>query len=322
MSNPAIIIILTTIASICMLYYGASFLISGALSAASKFKISDTVVSITLIAGATSLPELFILFQAIHNPGGSTLAYGTILGSNFANIGLVLGISILISFKDKFSFNFSSFIPYLLISLCATFIFCMYGLNIENLWVKKLFSIVMILLIFLYIHRLKKETGNYPEIKDVAVVPKRKIFLFILSGAGLLALGSGFLVHIGSELQLLGISSAIIGSIYFALASSSPEIFTSLFAIFKYKKYDVVVGNVIGSNLANIFIFGLITLIFNLESINIPLQSLALLSALEIGLFCIFFIYFISNKKEKIVHLHSVVGFLLISVYYLFYKFL
>ena len=105
MSTPAIIIILTTIASICMLYYGASFLISGALSAASKFKISDTVVSITLIAGATSLPELFILFQAIHNPGGSTLAYGTILGSNFANIGLVLGISILISFKDKFSFN-------------------------------------------------------------------------------------------------------------------------------------------------------------------------------------------------------------------------
>ena len=72
MLNPAIIIILTTIASICMLYYGASFLISGALSAASKFKISDTVVSITLIAGATSLPELFILFQAIHNPGGST----------------------------------------------------------------------------------------------------------------------------------------------------------------------------------------------------------------------------------------------------------
>ena len=66
MSNPAIIIILTTIASICMLYYGASFLISGALSAASKFKISDTVVSITLIAGATSLPQLFILYQAIH----------------------------------------------------------------------------------------------------------------------------------------------------------------------------------------------------------------------------------------------------------------
>ena len=67
MLNPAIIIILTTIASICMLYYGASFLISGALSAASRFKISDTVVSITLIAGATSLPELFILFQAIHH---------------------------------------------------------------------------------------------------------------------------------------------------------------------------------------------------------------------------------------------------------------
>ena len=180
----------------------------------------------------------------------------------------------------------------------------------------------MILLIFLYIHRLKKETGNYPEIQDIVVVPKTKILLFILSGAGLLALGSGFLVHIGSELQLLGISSAIIGSIYFALASSSPEIFTSLFAIFKFKKYDVVVGNVIGSNLANIFIFGLITLIFSSELINIPLQSLGLLFALEIGLFCIFFIYFISNKKEKIIHLHSIVGFLLISVYYLFYKFL
>ena len=113
-------------------------------------------------------------------------------------------------------------------------------------------------------------------------------------------------------------------SVIYLTPDAPSESGTTIYRKKKYGEYesDVVVGNVIGSNLANIFIFGLITLIFSSELINIPLESLALLSGLEISLFCIFFIYFISNKKEKIIHLHSVVGFLLISVYYLFYKFL
>ena len=107
-TQETIFLFLYTVASIGMLYFGADFLISGALSTAARLKISEMVVSITLIAWATSLPELFVLSKAISLPNGSTIAYGTIIGSNFANLCLVLGLSILIKFKsyDKNEENF------------------------------------------------------------------------------------------------------------------------------------------------------------------------------------------------------------------------
>jgi len=319
--NESALIFFSTILSIIMLYFGASLLISGALSAASKLKISETVISITLIAGATSLPELFVLLKAIQHPNGSTMAYGTVLGSNLANLGLVLGLSILIKFKDKFSFNFLSFKNFIPISIASTLIFCIYGLNIsDNLWIKKILSIAMILAIFTYIFKSKEQKDDFYQDGSEKNITNKKIFSFVFIGGMLLAFGSGLLVDVGIKLQNMGISSAIIGSIYFALASSSPEIFTSLFAIFKYKKHNVVVGNVLGSNLANIFIFGLIALIFKTESIIISKHSPILLLILETSLFSVFLLYYIYNKKYKIIQIHSIIGFLLFYVYYLFYK--
>ena len=313
---------LFTIASLMMLYFGADFLISGALSTAARLKISEMVVSITLIAWATSVPELFVLSKAISIPNGSTIAYGTIIGSNFANLCLVLGLSIFIKFKLKFSFNFFAFKNFISISIFSTLIFCLYGLNhFNDLVIKKLLSVLMIVAIILYILRSNKETSNYLK-QERKVFSKKRATIYVFIGVCLLYAGSEFLVMVGKELQNLGFAPSIIGSIYFALASSSPEIFTSLLAIFKYKKHDVVIGNVLGSNLANICIFGIVALIFGTESINLESKALYLLASAEIAIFGIFIIYYLKNNKEKIIHVHSIVGFLLFSVYYLFYKFL
>lgn len=313
---------LFTVASIGMLYFGADFLISGALSTAARLKISEMVVSITLIAWATSLPELFVLSKVISRPNGSTIAYGTIIGSNFANICLVLGLSVFIKFKERFSFNFFAFKNFIPISIFSTLIFCIYGLNrFDDLVVKKLLSVLMIVAIILYLFRSNKETNNYLE-QERKVFSKKRASIYVFIGVCLLFAGSEFLVMVGMKLQDLGVAPSFIGSIYFALASSSPEIFTSLLAIFKYKKHDVVIGNVLGSNLANICIFGIVALIFNTESIMLGSKALYLLASSEIAIFGIFIIYYLKSNKEKVIHVHSIVGFLLFCVYYLFYKFL
>ena len=179
----------------------------------------------------------------------------------------------------------------------------------------------MIVAIILYILRSNKKTDNYLE-QERKVFSKKRASIYIFTGVCLLFTGSEFLVMVGMELQDLGFAPSIIGSIYFALASSSPEIFTSLLAIFKYKKHDLVIGNVLGSNLANICIFGIVALIFGTESINLESKALYLLASTEIAIFRIFIIYYLKKKKKKIIHVHSIVGFLLFSVYYLFYKFL
>ena len=243
---------LLTVASIVMLYFGADFLISGALSTAARLKISEMVVSITLIAWATSLPELFVLSKAISIPNGSTIAYGTIIGSNFSNLCLVLGLSIFIKFKLKFSFNFFAFKNFIPISIFSTLVFCLYGLNhFDDLVIKKLLSVLMIVAIILYVLRSNKETDNYLE-QERKVFSKKRASIYVFIGVCLLFAGSEFPVMVGMKLQDLGFAPSIIGSIYFALASSSPEIFTSLLAMVKYKKHDVVIGNVLGLSLIHI----------------------------------------------------------------------
>jgi len=322
-SNQYIFLLLYTITSIGMLYFGADFLISGALSTAARLKISEMIVSITLIAWATSLPELFVLSKAISLSSGSTIAYGTILGSNFANICLVLGLSIFIKFNQKFSFNFFSFKNFIPISIFSTIIFSIYGLNLfDSLLIKKLLSVLMIIAIILYVLRSNKVANNYLK-QETKIFSTKKTIIRVVLGVSLLAVGSEFLVKTGLKLQIdLGVASSFIGSIYFALASSSPEIFTSLLAIFKYRKHDVVIGNVLGSNLANICIFGIIALIFNTKPITLGFPPSILLVSLEIAIFGLFIIYYLKSKKEKTIHVHSIVGFLLFYVYYLFYKFL
>ena len=323
-TQETIFLFLYTVASIGMLYFGADFLISGALSTAARLKISEMVVSITLIAWATSLPELFVLSKAISLPNGSTIAYGTIIGSNFANLCLVLGLSILIKFKQRSSFNFFAFKNFIPISIFSTLIFCIYGLNLfDSLVVKKLLSVLMIIaVIILYVFKANKETNTYLK-QETKAFSIRRTLLYVIIGSLLLALGSEFLVKTGLMLQNdFGVPASFIGSIYFALASSSPEIFTSLLAIFKYKKHDVVIGNVLGSNLANICIFGVIALIFGTEKIILGVNPSILLISLELAIFGIFIVYYFKNNKEKTIRVHSIVGFLLFCVYYLFYKFL
>jgi len=322
-TQQTIFLFLYTVASIGMLYFGADFLISGALSTAARLKISEMVVSITLIAWATSLPELFVLYKAISVHEGSTIAYGTIIGSNFANLCLVLGLSILIKFKQRFSFNFFAFKNFIPISIFSTLIFCIYGLNVnDNMAIKKLLSVFMIIAIILYVFKANKETNSYLK-QERKAFSIRRTFLYVIIGILLLTLGSEFLVKTGLMLRdHFGVPASFIGSIYFALASSSPEIFTSLLAIFKYKKNDVVIGNVLGSNLANICIFGIIALIFGTKTILLGYKPSVLLISLELAIFGIFIVYYFKNNKEKTIYVHSIVGFLLFCVYSLFYKFL
>ena len=201
-SNQYIFLLLYTITSIGMLYFGADFLISGALSTAARLKISEMIVSITLIAWATSLPELFVLSKAISLSSGSTIAYGTILGSNFANICLVLGLSIFIKFNQKFSFNFFSFKNFIPISIFSTIIFSIYGLNLfDSLLIKKLLSVLMIIAIILYVLRSNKVANNYLK-QETKVFSTKKTIIRVVLGVSLLAVGSEFLVKTGLKLQI------------------------------------------------------------------------------------------------------------------------
>lgn len=316
------LIFLKTILAIAFLYKGADLLIDSALKTASKLNISEILISVTLIAWATSLPEFFVLVEAIKEENGSTFAYGTILGSNFANICLVLGLSLFLKFGARFSFDFNQLKSNYSITLASALIFAIYGLNIiDNAVIKKMLSVLMISGMTIYVFKLSKETPIViSENADKNLVSNFELCWKIALSVILLIIGSNVLVDNGLELQKIGFSSSLIGSFYFALSTSSPEIFSSIVAIFKYKKNDIVIGNILGSNLANISIFGFVTLFYTTESVNFSFESPILLLALELSLFLVFMGYYLRNKKIPTLKIHSFIGYLLFFVYYLFYK--
>ena len=238
--------ILQFILGTILLYFGADYLILGSKSIASKFKIPPIVVGITLVAFGTSLPELIVSIIAILK-GESGIVIGNVVGSNIANIGLVLGVTAILT-PIIFSFKKISFDIYFLIVITFLPLLFIY-LGELVLWQ----GICFLLLLGGYCWHLFNKDHEYDEnhsdenLSDGLTISIKIIF-------GIIGLGFGahiFVLGAKGIAIALGVSSLVIGMSIVALGTSLPELAASLAAA-KHNEKDFIIGNIIGSNIMNI----------------------------------------------------------------------
>ena len=247
-----------------LLYFGANFLITGSKTVALKFKISPLIVGITLIAFGTSLPELIVSIIAILRDE-SGLVMGNVIGSNIANIGLVLGITAIIT-PIVFSFKKISFDLYFL--LCITL------LPLPLIYLGDLVfwqGLFFILLFGGYCWRLYKNDHENDENKERQnLTSVGYIFLKLILGVVGLGFGANFFVLGATGIALaLGVSSLVIGMSIVALGTSLPEFAASIVAA-KHNETGFIIGNIIGSNIMNIVAVLGFTLLIRPISVDFP----------------------------------------------------
>ena len=202
-------------------------------------------VGLTIIALGTSAPEIFVAISSVIN-SAEAVAIGTIVGSNITNIALIFGVSCFAINQIKKRFSLESLIPFLLSFLL--FLFALKDLKfslIESL------GFITILLYFLFI--LSKERSSVIEVAS-GNLDMLKNFIILLMGLVLLVVGSNFAVIYAEKFALsIGVSEVVVGLTILALGTSLPELAATVSAIFKGKN-QMVIGNIIGSNILNLVI--------------------------------------------------------------------
>lgn len=237
-----------------LLFYGADYLVKGGSHLARIFGISSLVIGLTIVAFGTSLPELVVSLVAALR-GSESIAVGNVIGSNIANVGLVIGLSAtlfhIVLEKHKF-FHDLNFL--LVISL--VFIWMAFDGIIER-WE----GIILFLGVITYTYfRISYGKSDYPIDKDEGSV-FINIFYVIIGIIGL-TIGSNLFVDGVIRLaKILGVSEFVLGATVAAYGTSLPELTTSLVAAYR-KEAAISIGNIIGSNIFNILcVIGLVSTI-------------------------------------------------------------
>ena len=232
-----------------LLVVGGDFLVRASVALSLKLNISKMVIGLTVVSFATSLPELLVSLNAALN-GSPSIAINTVVGSNIANIGLVLGITALIGtiYVDKTFYRFHW--PALMLFSILFY----YFLSNDNQLTAIEGAILFTGLIVFVILVLKKSSNADPDdsIDALTVVSNFKIVIWLLIGGVALYFGSDWLVKgavvIAKE---LGVSEAVISISILAVGTSVPELAASVMAVVRNEK-AISLGNLIGSNIFNI----------------------------------------------------------------------
>ena len=232
-----------------LLVVGGDFLVRAAVALSLKLNISKMVIGLTVVSFATSLPELLVSLNAALN-GSPSIAINNVVGSNIANIGLVLGITALIGtiYVDKTFYKFNW--PVLMLFSMLFY----YFLSNDNKLSTLEGAILFIGLIVFVISVLRKSSDTEPDdsIDELTVVSNFKIGVWLLIGGAALYFGSDWLVKgaivIAKE---IGVSEAVISVSIIAVGTSVPELAASVMAVVRNEK-AISLGNLIGSNIFNI----------------------------------------------------------------------
>ena len=239
-----------------LLYFGAEWIIKGGVSISNKFGISKLVIGLTVVAFGTSLPELLVSLIAVFENSPS-LAIGNVVGSNIANVGLVLGISALIF---PISIKYTSIRRDLFIYLCSCALFILFVFDGRISRFEGAF--LFIGLLFYLVVCIKNPTDDQSDGENKLDFSMFKSAVYVLAGIFALSFGANFFVDGAIYLaRFFGISEVVIGMSVVALGTSLPELATSAMAAFK-KQSSISVGNIVGSNIFNILSILGITALF------------------------------------------------------------
>ncbi|MFA5643913.1 MAG: calcium/sodium antiporter [Patescibacteria group bacterium] len=303
-----------------LLIKGADVLVDGSSSVAKKFGISNVVIGLTIVAFGTSAPELIVNIIASIN-GNSDIGMGNVIGSNIANILLILGVAALFSNLKVDSSIIKKQIPFSILAVVALFILInstiLNKTGQDGLMRSGGLILILFFCIFLYytFSVAKKSDVLKEENKEIKQLSKRTSILMIISGVVALFFGGKFIVDSSVFIaSSLGLSQALIGLTIVAVGTSLPELAASVMAARK-NQADMAIGNVVGSNIFNIlWILGLSSIISPISynpAMNFDIIFLIIVSVI------LFPLIFIGKKY----HFTKKEGFVLIGLYiaYLIY---
>ena len=284
-----------------LLYYGGEFLVKGSVNLAAKFNISKLVAGMTIVSFATSSPELFVSIEAIVNKS-SDIVFGNIIGSNIANIALVLGCTALffnINVSDK---TLKIDFPFLFF---ATFSvgYILYFLGKITFFTGLILLMILTAYLFYIISSSRNEKNSIvdQEEKDDKST-YLNCFTYLILGIVLLKYGADFLVSSAIDIAtLLNIEERIIAVTVVAIGTSVPELATSIVAALK-KEVDLAVGNIVGSNIFNLLaVLGITALYKEIEIMNNDILSIDYLFMFFItGIFGVMLYFFDKGKINKL----------------------
>lgn len=296
-----------------LLMLGGDFLVRGSVSLAGHFKVSKLVIGLVVVSFGTSAPELVVSLDAAIM-GHPDIAIGNVIGSNIANIALVLGLTAIILpvkvAKKSIRFDWSVM---MLISLLFL-IFCITNSKLE-FYEGIIFIIILIAFIFRSIFKSRKEKLKTLE---ESILPKHNLFvsiiLVIAAGVGLIY-GAEFLVKGASNIaKEMGVDDRIISVSVIALGTSLPELATSISAAMR-KELDIFIGNIIGSNIFNILaILGITSIV---KSIDVNPMVLKFDIFWMLGIPLLLFLFLLPLRKAMISRWKGLV-FVSIYVAYIF----
>ena len=299
-----------------LLYFGADWLVQGAITLALHLGLSPLIVGLTVVALGTSVPEALVSVQAaIGHQGG--IAIGNVVGSNILNIALILGLSAIISPLKVDSHIVKADVPLL---AGATF---MLVVLLEDFHISRMEGAFLLLCIVGYvignIMTVKRTSPDENKIEGMEMPSDpgktlwRDIGLLIV-GIITLGFGANFLVTGAVDLaRIWGLSEALIGLTIVSIGTGTPELATALMASYR-KNSDLAIGNAVGSNLFNImFVLGIAGLVAPLDATGINSSDLYVMLAVTLLLLPTVWTGRVLDRKEGFLFLAIYVGY----IYYL-----
>ena len=296
-----------------LLIKGADFFVDGASALAARMAVSQIVIGLTIVSFGTSTPELVInLFAAFS--GKTDISLGNIIGSNIVNILLILGIAGLIRPLQTHKNTVWREIPFALLAVIVLMVMCndMFFDSTNNL-ISRSDALLLLLFFTLFITYSfaisKVESRDKPDIKELS---KNKIAVYLILGITGLIFGGQLAVNNAVKLaSAWGFSDKLIGLTIIAIGTSLPELVTSAVAAYKNKS-DIAIGNIIGSNIFNIFfILGLTALINPLPFNSVMNFDIGILLIASILLFLTMF-----TGNKRILDRWEAITFLIIYIGY------
>ena len=282
--------------SLVLIIFGATLLTDGSVALAARFKVSEFIVGLTIVAVGTSMPELVVSALSALS-GSGEMAIGNVVGSNVFNVYAILGLCAVVAPVLLTRSNMRSDIPLCILASVLLWGVTVYD-NVITRWEGALLLFFYILMLFYSIRQSRKEGADMSadgeeDAQSAKSMPAWRIPVWILGGLGMLIYGGQLCVDSATEIaRNLGVSEATIAITLVAGGTSLPELAASLVSLIKGRG-GLALGNVLGSNIANILlILGASSLITPLSMGNITMIDIAvavsapvlvLLSGLFIG---------------------------------------
>ena len=304
--------ILLLISGLILLIGGSNYLLKSAVELSVKLKLSKVVIGLTVVSFATSAPELLISISSAIK-GSSDIAISNVIGSNIANLGLVLGSALCFT---KIKIPKSNMIYDWTFLMIISFIFYLFlrDFNIDRF--EGIILFIGLISFLFFIIKIRKDEAN-DSFANKATLSNVIILFYLIFSSAVLYIGSELFVNSSIYFaKYFGVSERVIGLTLVAIGTSLPELVTTLVAIYK-SELDLSIGNIIGSNIFNILaVIGITSMITDLNILSEGILDFDIYIMILFSF--VLLLFYLSTKKRLLNKYHGIIYLLCFIAYYIY----